>query len=53
MAFTTISPAWPPIPGAGAAVDSPAAEDGALLWENDATTPGSVKINGTEMMGGP
>ncbi len=27
--------------------------DGALVWEIGATTPGSVKINGTEMMGGP
>lgn len=41
-----------PMLGMAQAMAKPGA-DGALVWEIDAATPGSLKVNGTEMMGAP
>lgn len=41
-----------PVLGMAQAMAKPGA-DGALVWEIEAATPGSLKVNGTEMMGMP
>lgn len=41
-----------PVLGMAQAMAKPGA-DGALVWEIEAATPGSLKVNGTEMMGAP
>ena len=41
-----------PVLGMAQAMAQPGAE-GQLVWEIDAATPGSLKVNGTEMMGAP
>ncbi len=40
-----------PVLGMAQALGQPG-PDGALVWDIDATTPGSVKVNGMDMMGG-